>query len=111
LQNATGSASFNNLLKDSQHEMLPEIDFTAHAKAMGAESLHVRSLAELETALNTARDATKTTVIVIDTDPLRTTDVGGHWWDVAVPEVSQRGSVNEARTAYEKKLKSQFFGD
>ena len=111
LQNATGSASFNNLLKDSQHETLPEIDFSAHAKAMGAESLHVRSLAELETALKRARDATKTTVLVIDTDPLRTTDAGGHWWDVAVPEVSQRGSVNEARAIYEKKLKSQFFGD
>lgn len=111
LQNATGSASFNNLLKDSQHETLPEIDFSAHAKAMGAESLHVRSLAELETALKRARDATKTTVLVIDTDPLRTTDAGGHWWDVAVPEVSQRDSVNEARAIYEKKLKSQFFGD
>jgi 3D-(3,5/4)-trihydroxycyclohexane-1,2-dione acylhydrolase (decyclizing) len=36
LQLATGGASFNNLLRDSRHETLPEIDFAAHAGAMGA---------------------------------------------------------------------------
>jgi 3D-(3,5/4)-trihydroxycyclohexane-1,2-dione acylhydrolase (decyclizing) len=111
LQNATGSASFNNLLKDTRHQTLPDIDFSAHAKSLGALSFHVHSLAELETALQNTRATTQTTVLVIDTDPLRTTDAGGHWWDVAVPEVSQHGSVNEARETYEKKLKSQFFGD
>ena len=111
LQNATGSASFNNLLKDAQHETLPEIDFAAHAKSLGADSMHVRSLADLDAALAKARNATKTNVIVIDTDPLRSTDAGGHWWDVAVPEISERDSVNAARANYEQKLKSQFFGD
>lgn len=111
LQNATGSASFNNLLKDARHDVLPEIDFAAHAKALGADSVHVRSLAELEAELAKARHATKTTVIVIDTDPLRSTDAGGHWWDVAVPEVSDRDNVKSARAAYEEKMQSQFFGD
>ena len=36
LQMATGGANFNNLLKDARHEMLPEIDFAAHAASMGA---------------------------------------------------------------------------
>ena len=27
-------------------------------------------------------------MIVIDTDPARTTEAGGAWWEVAVPEVS-----------------------
>lgn len=111
LQNATGSASFNNLLKDARHDFLPEIDFAAHAKALGADSVHVRSLAELEAELAKARHATKTTVIVIDTDPLRSTDAGGHWWDVVVPEVSDRDNVKSARAAYEEKMQSQFFGD
>ena len=31
LQMATGGANFNNLLKDARHEVLPEIDFAAHA--------------------------------------------------------------------------------
>lgn len=111
LQNATGSASFNNLLQDTRHETLPAIDFAAHAKALGAQSVHVASLAELETALAKARAASQTQVIVIDTDPLRSTHAGGHWWDVAVPEISERDSVKAARQSYEDKIQSQFFGD
>ncbi len=45
---------------------------------------------------------TRTTVIVIDTDPLISTEAGGHWWDVAVPEVSVRPQVNAARKDYEE---------
>ena len=111
LQNATGSASFNNLLRDTKHETLPAIDFAAHARSLGADSIHVQSLAVLESELGKARQAKKTTVIVIDTDPLRSTDAGGHWWDVAVPEVSDRAQVKLARTAYEQKMQSQFLGD
>ena len=36
LQRATGGANFNNLLKDTRHEMLPDIDFAAHAASLGA---------------------------------------------------------------------------
>src|SRR3546814_1689119 len=32
LQAATGGAPFNNLLADTRHEVLPEIDFVAHAR-------------------------------------------------------------------------------
>lgn len=52
----------------------------------------------------------RTTVIVIDTDPLITTEAGGHWWDVAVPEVSDRDQVKAAREGYEKALQAQRFG-
>ena len=48
--------------------------------------------------------------IVIDTDPLISTDAGGHWWDVAVPEVSVRPQVNAARKEYEAALKAQRVG-
>lgn len=111
LQNATGSASFNNLLRDTRHDALPEIDFAAHAQSLGAESIHVPSLGELETALLKARNAKKTYVIVIDTDPLRSTDAGGHWWDVAIPEISDREDVKTARAMYEQKIRSQFIGE
>ena len=50
-------------------------------------------------------------MIVIDTDPLVTTEAGGHWWDVAVPEVSDAPEVRAARAAYEAALKSQRLGD
>jgi len=46
-------------------------------------------------------------VLVIDTDPLISTEAGGHWWDVAVPEVSARPQVNAARKEYEGALKGQ----
>src|SRR5579863_4538597 len=35
LQLATGGASFNNLLRDAKHEVLPEVDFVAHARSLG----------------------------------------------------------------------------
>jgi len=107
LQMATGGANFNNLLKDAAHETLPEIDFAAHAAAMGAVARKVASIAELEHALKEAEADTRTSVIVIDTDPLISTDAGGHWWDVAVPEVSVRPTVNAARKDYEEKRKLQ----
>lgn len=111
LQMATGGASFNNLLKDSRHEVLPDIDFAAHAASLGAISKKVASIPELETELAGAKRNERTTVIVIDTDPLVSTEAGGHWWDVAVPEVSVRPQVNAAREAYEKKRRSQSIGD
>ena len=37
LQMATGGANFNNLLKDARHEVLPEIDFAAHAASHGRD--------------------------------------------------------------------------
>src|SRR5690606_11377296 len=102
LQQATGSPGFNNLLADARHEALPPIDFAAHARSLGAEAEHVASLGELEAALWRARAATRSTVVVVDTDPLRTTEAGGWWWDVAVPEVSERDAVRAARRDYER---------
>ena len=107
LQMGTGGANFNNLLKDAKHDVLPDIDFRAHAESLGAEAHKVASLADLESAVAAARDSDRTTVIVIDTDPLPSTEAGGHWWDVAVPEVSVREEVRDARSAYEEGRKGQ----
>ena len=101
LQRATGGQSFNNLLRDAVHETLPQIDFAAHARSLGAVSEKVDGLGGLEAALARARLAERTSVVVIDTDPFAATDAGGTWWDVAVPEVSDRAEVREARTRYE----------
>ncbi|NTI15135.1 3D-(3,5/4)-trihydroxycyclohexane-1,2-dione acylhydrolase (decyclizing) [Agrobacterium rhizogenes] len=102
LQMETGGANFNNLLKDSYYEVMPEIDFRAHAESMGAIAVKVASIAELEQAIEASKKNDRTTVFVIDTDPLITTSEGGHWWDVVVPEVSPRPQVNKARAAYEQ---------
>jgi 3D-(3,5/4)-trihydroxycyclohexane-1,2-dione acylhydrolase (decyclizing) len=111
LQMATGGANFNNLLKDARHDVLPDIDFAAHARSLGATAEHVSSCGDLEAALKRSRENDRTTVIVIDTDPLVSTEAGGHWWDVAVPQVSVRKEVNAARKAYEKNRQTQSVGD
>lgn len=106
LQMGTGGAQFNNLYAHTNVSPIG-IDFAAHAASMGARSQKVSSISELEAALEAAREATETTVIVIDTDPYPTTGAGGYWWDVAVPEVSARAEVNQARAAYEAALKER----
>jgi 3D-(3,5/4)-trihydroxycyclohexane-1,2-dione acylhydrolase (decyclizing) len=111
LQAATGGAPFNNLLADTVHQTLPDIDFAAHAASLGARSEKVGDLAELEAALQRAKASDRTYVVVIDTDPMPTTEGGGAWWDVAVPEVSVRPTVNAARQDYEDKIKQQRTGD
>ncbi len=105
LQMGTGGAQFNNLYAHSNVSPIA-IDFAAHAASMGARSHKVSSIAELETALDAARAATETTVIVIDTDPYPTTGAGGYWWDVAVPEVRPRRSQSSP-PAYEAALKER----
>jgi 3D-(3,5/4)-trihydroxycyclohexane-1,2-dione acylhydrolase (decyclizing) len=105
LQLASGSERHNNLLEDCGEAV--NIDFAAHAASLGAQSVHVRDVAELKTAMQHAREATSTHVIVIDTTPWRTTDDGGTWWEVAIPEVSARPEVRAARERYETDLQRQ----
>jgi 3D-(3,5/4)-trihydroxycyclohexane-1,2-dione acylhydrolase (decyclizing) len=107
LQQATGNASFNNLRPDKE---APGIDFRAHAEALGAIAQRVGSLDELARALDAARTNLSTTVIVIETDPSKSTGAGGHWWDVAVPEVSERAEVRRAREEYEMARSRQRLG-
>jgi len=111
LQQGTGGAPFNNLLDDTINEGLPEIDFAAHAASLGARSEKVSGIAAFEAALARARASDRTYVVVIDTDPAISTEAGGAWWDVAVPEVSVRPQAQAARAAYELKIKDQRRGD
>jgi 3D-(3,5/4)-trihydroxycyclohexane-1,2-dione acylhydrolase (decyclizing) len=102
LQLACGIPRFNNLLDDCVPEggQTPAIDFAMHARSMGAQAVHVANLGELHSAMEAARAASTTQVIVIDTTHTRSTDDGGCWWEVAVPEVSQTAGVNTAHAAY-----------
>ena len=109
LQQACGGAPFNNLLDDcrSVTEGAPKTDFSAHARALGALAESVADLDELEKALSRAKAADKTYVIAIDTDSGPTTQAGGAWWDVAVPEISSRLDVVQANEAYRAAKKRQ----
>jgi 3D-(3,5/4)-trihydroxycyclohexane-1,2-dione acylhydrolase (decyclizing) len=109
LQQACGGEPFNNLFADCLAGPAgpPAIDFAMHARALGALGENVRSLGELELALVCARAADRTTVLCIETDPTRTTDDGGAWWEVAVPEASASDKVRRARAAYDTAKKAQ----
>jgi 3D-(3,5/4)-trihydroxycyclohexane-1,2-dione acylhydrolase (decyclizing) len=106
LQAATGGASFNNLLGQDA----PRVDFVAHARSLGAQAEGVESIASLESALQRAIRARKTSVLVIDTDPRRGTGEGGAWWDVAVTEAPRSAGQKKARAAYERARRRQGVG-
>jgi len=98
LQQACGSAPFNNLLETSTSP----VDFVAHASSLGARAVGVRTVSELEGAV--ARRDSGVNCIVIETDPAIATKEGGTWWDVAVPEVSSRVEVRAAASQYAQRV-------
>jgi 3D-(3,5/4)-trihydroxycyclohexane-1,2-dione acylhydrolase (decyclizing) len=109
LQQACGGEPFNNLFDDCVQGPAgaPRIDFAAHAASLGALAENVKTIPQLEAAMARARAADRTYLICIETDPARTTAEGGCWWEVAVPEVSDRVQVREARHAYEQDKQQQ----
>jgi len=104
LQRATAGSEHNNLLGES-FPAAPagsQVDFVAHARALGATAIHAPDLAALEAAVAAARGAKRTTVIVIETDPEASTAAGGAWWNVPVAAVSADARVREAHAAWRK---------
>ena len=51
-----------------------------------------------------------TLVIVIDTDPWKTTEEGGAWWDVAVHDAPRDTARKDVLKNYEKARKRQRLG-
>ena len=101
LQLATGGASFNNLVDHTAGGRYPGVDFVGHARSLGADAERAAGIEELEVLLKKARLSERTFVVVIDSDPAAATASGGHWWDVVVPEISERAEVRAARALYQ----------
>ncbi len=107
LQRNQGGASYNNMLADSRGPGVDvRVDFAAHAAALGAISMTVHSLQEFAEALEEARAADRTTVIVTKVRADDWTE-GGAFWQVGVPEVSGRPEVRAAREAQDAGLEAQ----
>jgi 3D-(3,5/4)-trihydroxycyclohexane-1,2-dione acylhydrolase (decyclizing) len=110
LQEFKGGAPFNNRYEEeTRRARAVEVDYTAHAAAMGAGAEQVEDLEGLAAAFARAREADRSYVIVIRTDPATWTG-GDAWWDVGVPEVSEREEVRTARAAHEAERKHQRLG-
>ena len=106
LQVNQGGAGYNNLLTDTRHKEIPEIDFAAHARAMGCEAETVSTVAELEAAFQRARAAERTYVIAVKTTQFDWTE-GGIFWEVGVPQVSGRQEVLDAHARMESGKQAQ----
>ena len=106
LQRNSGNASFNNLLKDCRSVAQVKVDFAAHARAMGAHAEKLASIADLDAALSRARAADRTSVLVIDVDTYGWTP-NDAWWEVAIPQVSERPAVLAAAAEWDNGRKHQ----
>ncbi|MCE5974874.1 3D-(3,5/4)-trihydroxycyclohexane-1,2-dione acylhydrolase (decyclizing) [Sinirhodobacter sp. WL0062] len=93
-----GGEPFNNMYVDCNVAVQPTIDYVAHAASMGAHAVKTADIAQLEAEVKAARSRDIPTVIVIDTIARDFPGTGletsagehGHFWDVAVPETSNR---------------------
>ena len=110
LQEFKGGVAFNNRYDDNtRRERAIEPDYAAHAASLKANVERASTLEDLEHAFEKAREADRTTVIVIRTDPSTWTG-GDAWWDVGVPETSHREQVIVAKGTHEAERKHQRIG-
>jgi 3D-(3,5/4)-trihydroxycyclohexane-1,2-dione acylhydrolase (decyclizing) len=109
LQVNTGGAEFNNLLRTTNHDRYLQVDFVKHAESMGAVAERVETVDELPAAFARAKAADRSYVIVVPVDEYTWTE-GGAWWEVGVPEVSERPAVRAARADWEANKRHQRVG-
>jgi 3D-(3,5/4)-trihydroxycyclohexane-1,2-dione acylhydrolase (decyclizing) len=105
LQQFKGVPGFNNLLKDCRVKQPFPVDFVKHAESMGALARSCATLEELTLAMEWAQNNDRTTLITIVTDAFAWVP-GDADWDVGVPEISTRKSVQEAR-AHQEQIRSK----
>src|SRR5690606_16978359 len=106
LQTSSGSPSFGNELRfrDAgsgrlEGDYMP-IDYAANAASMGALALRADDEPSLREALRKAKEADRTTLIHVTVDPEARVPSYDSWWDVAIAEVSEQESVQQALAAY-----------
>jgi 3D-(3,5/4)-trihydroxycyclohexane-1,2-dione acylhydrolase (decyclizing) len=103
-----GGEPFNNMYVDCNVEVQPEIDYVAHAASMGAHAVKAKDTDALEAEIAAARDRNIPTVIVIETEARDFPGTGlettagehGFFWDVAVPETSDRQKQRDRYASY-----------
>jgi 3D-(3,5/4)-trihydroxycyclohexane-1,2-dione acylhydrolase (decyclizing) len=113
LSRAVGSGGFGTEYRyrngGSAGELIP-VDFAANAASLGACTARAKTYDELADALQAAAEQSRTSVIVVETDYHDRLPGYESWWDVAVAEVSESPSVQEAYRKYEEaKKKERYF--
>ena len=107
LQSGNGVDSFRTMINENPGA--PRVDFLAHAASMGAETYRVASISELASKLDETRASKRVVVIVLETAPNTWTE-GGAFWEVGIPDFSNKPAVNRARaTLNEEKQRQRIF--
>lgn len=106
LQRGQGGAAFNNMYAQcrSTHAEPPRVDFASHAAALGCAVLAADGVDQVRAAYAKAREharAGRPAVVVVRTQPSSWTEAGA-WWEVGVPEISDRPAVSDARRALDE---------
>ncbi len=106
LQVNTGGAEFNNLYASSRRARDVRVDFLQHITALGALGEKITSIADLPAAFERARACDRSYGIVIPVQAYSWLE-GSSWWEVGIPEVSQRADVRVARGVLDAEKKHQ----
>ena len=101
LSRSVGSAGFG-----TQYPPLP-VDLATNAQSLGAHLHRPSDRDELQRALAAARDADRTSVIYLRTDPQHGVPSYEGWWDVPVAAVSEQAEVADARAKWERERHRQ----
>jgi len=115
LSETVGSERFGTKYRmrdDPAHadRMLP-VDLAMNARSYGLDVKEIPATAsaidDLSAALAEAKASPRSTVIHIESDPLRYAPDGEGWWDVPVPEQSAMPTTRHARREYEQRRAAQ----
>jgi 3D-(3,5/4)-trihydroxycyclohexane-1,2-dione acylhydrolase (decyclizing) len=82
-------------------DLLP-VDLAVNAESLGVDVIRAGNTDELAVALKTAKAATRSTLIHVETDPHAGSPDSQSWWDVPVSEVADLESTRSARQVYEQ---------
>jgi 3D-(3,5/4)-trihydroxycyclohexane-1,2-dione acylhydrolase (decyclizing) len=105
MSNGMGSFLTEFRLRDQKSKRLDgpvmNVDFAKNAEAYGAVTYTVRTMEDLEQALEDSKRQSVSTLIDVKVLPKTMTKGYGSWWHVGVAEVSKKESVQKA---YQERL-------
>jgi 3D-(3,5/4)-trihydroxycyclohexane-1,2-dione acylhydrolase (decyclizing) len=83
-------------------EFRAPVDYEGNARSLGCEAWTATTPDELATALREAREQPRPGVIVCHVEPHRMLLGSGAWWDLGVPETSERALAHRAGAAKQR---------
>jgi 3D-(3,5/4)-trihydroxycyclohexane-1,2-dione acylhydrolase (decyclizing) len=108
----TGVEFGNELRARDEHDgrlsgPIIEVDYAANARSMGCSAHHVTSPAELEAAIDAARDEEGPSVIVVAVEPHRLLSGTECFWDVGIAQASDRDQMRALAAAHQEGQRTQ----